>query len=234
MGHSKLANLRHGDFSNKVLDSACGVGFRYPGINGCSGLPILVRSPTAEGDTSEPMYLEALERQFSVCSLDGAVRLTNFDKHYWNVISICGPRDRKAVLPWAKSIYHACFDDVEDAVTEHYRAPRAEDIADIFGFVQQLDAQSPGAPLMIHCQQGIARSAAIAASLIYRSLPEAADRYARTVDLILKLRPQAKPNRLVLTLSLARFLPLPEAREAAEQILSDARILRNKFRPVQL
>jgi len=180
------------------------------------------------------MYIESLERQLSVCSFDGAARLIAFDKDYWHVISICGPLDRKAVLPRAKSIYYACFDDVEDPASEHYRAPREPDIAGIFSFVDQLDSRESGSPLMIHCQQGISRSAAIALSLIYRSLPDAGDRPRKAVDLLLRLRPQAKPNRLVLTFGLAQFLPLPEALRAVEQVLSDSRIRKNQFPPVEL
>lgn len=180
------------------------------------------------------MYLEALERQMSVCSFDGAVRLIAVDKDYWHVISICGPLDRKAVLPRAKSIYYACFDDVEDPASEHYRAPREPDIAGIFSFVDQLDSRESGSPLMIHCQQGISRSAAIALSLIYRSLPPTSRRTTKAVDLLLKLRPQAKPNRLVLTLGLVQFLPLSEAQQAVKQVLSDSRIQRNGFRSVEL
>lgn len=180
------------------------------------------------------MYLEALERQMSVCSFDGAVRLIAVDKDYWHVISICGPLDRKAVLPRAKSIYYACFDDVEDPASEHYRPPREPDIAGVLSFVDQLDSREPGSPLMIHCQQGISRSAAIALSLIYRSLPDAGDRPRKAVDLLLRLRPQARPNRLVLTLGLAQFLPLPEALRAVEQVVSDSRIQKNQFRSIEL
>ena len=157
------------------------------------------------------MYIQALGRQLSVCSFDGAARLVAVDKDYWHVISICGPRDRKAVLPRVKSIYYACFDDVEDSLSEHYCAPREGDITGIFRFIEELDSRTQGSPLMIHCQQGISRSAAIAMCLIYGNLPANGDRCSRTLDLLLKLRPQAKPNRLVLTLGLARILPLSEA-----------------------
>ncbi len=180
------------------------------------------------------MYIEALERQLSVCSFDGAARLTAFDKDYWHVVSICGPQERKAMLPRAKSIYYACFDDVEDALSERYCAPRETDVAGIFAFIDQLDSREPGSPLMIHCQQGISRSAAIALSLIYRGLPTVGDRPRRAIDLLLKLRPQAKPNRLVLTLGLAQFLPLPEAQREVAQLLSDSRIKNNQFRSVEL
>jgi predicted protein tyrosine phosphatase len=175
------------------------------------------------------MYLEALERQMSVCSFDGAARLTRLDKHYWNVVSICGPRDHKAVLPLAKTIYYACFDDVEDACSEIYRAPREADIAGIFAFIRSLDSGPPHEPLMVHCQQGISRSAAVALSFIYGHLPPTSDRLAIAVDLILELRPQVKPNRLVLALGLAQFLPPSEAHQITNRMLSDPRIQRNQF-----
>jgi predicted protein tyrosine phosphatase len=175
------------------------------------------------------VYVQPLKRQLSVCSFDGAARLTAFDKDYWHVISICGPLDHKAVLPRAKSIYYACFDDVENPMSEHHRAPREADIIGILDFLARLESKEPGAPLLIHCQQGISRSTAIAFILIFRSLPDAGDRTKRAVDLLLKLRPQAKPNRLILTLGLAQFLPPGEVTRVAEAVLSDPRIQKNQI-----
>lgn len=178
------------------------------------------------------MYLEALNRQIAVCSFEGAIRLMVLDKRYWNVVSIHGPRETKAHLPFAKAIHYACFDDVED---EHYaigHSATAEDVAGIFGFIRSLSAGPPLAPLLIHCAQGISRSAAVALSWIYGQLPPTPDRTVRAVDLLLELRPQAKPNRLVLALGLAQSMALPKARETAHWIVNEPRLKRNRF-PVQ-
>jgi len=52
----------------------------------------------------------------------------------------------------------------------------------------------------------------------------------KAVDLILELRPEAKPNRLVLTLGLAQFMAAPEARDVTERMMSEPRLARNRFR----
>src|SRR5262245_24625826 len=108
------------------------------------------------------MYLEALGRQIAICSFDGAARLVALDKGYWNVVSIHGPRDGKAQLPAAKAIHYACFDDVEDEPYAIGHAATAEDVVAIFGFIRSLSSGPPAAPLLVHCQQGISRSCAVA------------------------------------------------------------------------
>ncbi len=175
------------------------------------------------------MYLETLERQMAVCSFDGAARLLALDKGYWNVVSIYGPRQTKVHLPFAKAIYYACFDDVEDEHSESGRGATAEDVAGIFGFIRALGDGPPAAPLLIHCQQGISRSAAVALSWIYGQLPPTPDRAVKAIDLTLELRPEAKPNRLVLALGLAHFMPVPEARQLANWIVNEPRLKRNRF-----
>jgi predicted protein tyrosine phosphatase len=169
----------------------------------------------------------------AVCSFDGAERLITSDKGYWNVVSISGPREQKADLRYAKSIHYSCFDDVEDACSANYRSPRAADIADIFAFIRNLGSASPPAPLLIHCQQGISRSTAVALSWICGHLLPSGDRLVNAIDLILELRPQAKPNRLVLALGLAQFMAVHEARHLADRIVSEPRLARNRFQSPQ-
>jgi predicted protein tyrosine phosphatase len=82
---------------------------------------------------------------------------------------------------------------------------------------------------MIHCQQGISRSAAVALAWVYGHLPPTDDRPVRAIDLALELRPQSKPNRLVLALGLAQFMPLWEARKLAIRIVCEPRLDRNRF-----
>jgi len=179
------------------------------------------------------MLVEALGRQMAVCSFDGVTRLTRADKRYWNVISISGPQQQRADLRWAKSVYYSCFDDVEEEGSTLFRSPRATDIADIFGFIDSLGAGLPPPPLLIQCAQGISRSAAVALSWIYGHLPASSDRLVQAVDAVLGLRPQAKPNRLVLTLGLAQFVTTPEACDLAERMLKDPRLVRNRFNYVE-
>jgi predicted protein tyrosine phosphatase len=175
------------------------------------------------------MFIEALGQHVAVCSFEGATRLIRADKRYWNVVSICGPRDQKADFPLAKSIHHSYFDDVEDKHSPIYRSPQDTDIAAIFTFIRNLSATPPSQPLLIHCAQGISRSTAVALSWIYGNLPASDNRSARAIGLILELRPEAKPNRLVLTLGLTQFLGAEEARELAERMIAEPRLARNRF-----
>lgn len=169
----------------------------------------------------------------AVCSFDGATRLTSLDKGYWNIVSIHGPRERKASLPLAKTIHYSCFDDVEDEDSDHDRSPRADDITGIFDFIRGLASDPPPAPLLIHCQQGISRSTAVALSWLYGHLPASGARLVEAIELILELQPQAKPNRLVLALGLAKFMPVDEARQVANRIVSEPRLARNRFQSPQ-
>ncbi len=178
------------------------------------------------------MYIEALKRQMAVCSFDGAARLTGLDNGYWNVVSIHGPRERKADLPLAKTIHYSCFDDVEDEDSAVGRSPRGADIAEIFSFIGSLGS-GPSAPLMIHCQQGISRSTAVALSWLYGHLPSTDDRPVSAIDLTLELRPRARPNRLVLALGLAQFMALCEARRLAARIVAEPRLEQNRFQSFQ-
>ena len=185
--------------------------------------------PEEEETSSTTVYLEPLGRQMAVGSFEEVARFTSVDKGYWNIVSIHGPQEREARLPFARTIHYACFDDIEEEDSALGRSPRAEDIAAIFGFIRSLDCITPLPPLMIHCQQGISRSAAVALAWVYGHLPATGDRPMRAIDLTLELRPQAKPNRLVLALGLAQFLPLGEARNLAERIVCEPRLMRNRF-----
>ncbi|HTL55049.1 MAG TPA: hypothetical protein VL361_05185 [Candidatus Limnocylindrales bacterium] len=175
------------------------------------------------------MYIEAVGRQIAVCSFEGALRLTASDKRYWNVVSIGGPREEKSDLRLAKSFHYACFDDTEESCSTVYRSPRSADIAEIFDYIGNLGSGPPPPPLLIHCQQGISRSTAVALSWLYGQLPRLEDRVLTAIDVILQLRPQAKPNGLVLTLGLAQFVPLEEAQQLADRMLAEPRLARNRF-----
>ncbi len=165
----------------------------------------------------------------AVCSFDGAARLISSDKQFWNVVSISGPREQKPDLRRAKSVHCACFDDTEESGSSIYRSPRAADIAEIFAFIGSLGSGRPAPPLLVHCGQGISRSTAVALSWVYGQLPDSADRFVSAIDTIVQLRPEAKPNRLVLELGLAQFLPIPEAQRLANRMVSEPRLARNRF-----
>ena len=176
------------------------------------------------------MLIEPLGQQIAVCSLEEAARLTRADQGYWNVVSIRGSFDYKADLRWAKTIHHACFDDVEDECSAIYRSPRHADVADMFAYIRSLGVGPPRPPLLVHCAQGISRSTAVALSWIYGNLPPSEQRSVKAVDLILEVRPQARPNQLVLAFGLAQFMESSEARRLAHRMTSEPRFMRNQFR----
>jgi predicted protein tyrosine phosphatase len=175
------------------------------------------------------MLIEPLGQQIAVCSFEEAARLTNADKGFWNVVSIRGSFDPKADLRWAKTIHHARFDDVEDDCSIIYRSPRHADVADIFDYIRSLEAGPSPAPLLIHCALGISRSTAVALAWIYGNLPASDDRPVKAIDLLLELRPQAKPNRLVLTFGLAQCIAVDDAHELAQRLLADPRLEANRL-----
>jgi len=163
------------------------------------------------------MYVEAIGQQIAICSFDEAAELTVLDKNFWNVISIHGPQDRKAQLRLAKTVHYCCFDDVEEEAEDStfLRSPRAIDVAGIFDHIRSLGFGPPAPPLMIQCLKGISRSAAVALAWVYGQLPPTDDRAARSINLIQEVRPQARPNQLVLALGLAQFMEPAEARRLA-------------------
>ena len=166
----------------------------------------------------------------AVCSFDEAVRLTDLDRGYWSVVSIHGPRERRARLPHARTVHYPCLDDTEVEDSSVERCPRAADVAAAFSFIDRLSPGPPLAPLMIHCEMGLSRSPALALAWIYRQLPRNDARAARAIDLLLRLQPQAAPNRLVLRLGLAQRMALSEAQRLAASIVRDPRFQRNRFR----
>lgn len=56
-----------------------------------------------------------------------------------------------------------------------------------------------------------------------------AERAVKAIDLTLDLRPEAKPNRLVLALGLAHFMEVPMARQLAHWMVNEPRLKRNSF-----
>ncbi|MDA1274917.1 MAG: hypothetical protein O2960_12855 [Verrucomicrobia bacterium] len=174
------------------------------------------------------MYYELINQHLHVASREGARRVVAMDKDFWSVVSISGPSEPLNELPSAKRILRAVFDDTEIADESNALIPpRSEDLRSIFQFIDEV----PGAPLLIHCQVGISRSAAVALALICREIPKEEGFWDRAVDTLLDIRPQAKPNALVLRLGLELFMPLGEAGRHATNLINHPRLFANRFRP---
>lgn len=174
------------------------------------------------------MYIEELKRHLYVCSLPEYLELVKRDVDFWNVISIHEPELPRAPFRAVKKIHYAAFHDVENIdETESCRPARAADLAAMFRFVDSL----PGAPILIHCRAGLSRSTAVALSLIVRALVARGETNyaARAAEILLSVRPQARPNVLVLRLGLAQFLAPEAAEELAKQLVNHPQMMENRF-----
>jgi predicted protein tyrosine phosphatase len=174
------------------------------------------------------MYIAELKRHLYVCSLPEYLELVKRDKDFWNVVSIHEPELPRAPFRGVKKIHYAAFHDIENAdQLEICRPARAEDLAEIFRFVDSL----PGAPIIVHCRAGLSRSTAVALSLIVRGFVTEGrtDYAARAAEILLSLRPQARPNVLVLRLGLSQFLPADVAEELTKEFVNHPQMMENRF-----
>ncbi len=109
-----------------------------------------------------------------------------------HVISIYSPASRylgPPMLPDGRHL-HLRFDDT--LIEGLAGAPSAWIVRDVCDFVDALPAE---ARLVVHCQQGISRAPALALGIIARTLPP-----DRAVAALMRLRPMAIPNRLIVRL----------------------------------
>lgn len=175
------------------------------------------------------MIIECLNRHLAVCS---AVELPAFAKRdpgFWHSISIMEPARRLAPRECLRDVLSLRFDDAENLDTDEggITFVRPEQIAEAFGFADQ----RPGEPLLIQCWAGLSRSAALALGMISRGLYQSGEDsfMEEAVDLLLQIRPQARPNVLVLKLALETFLPADQADAAACELVNHPRLLANRF-----
>jgi predicted protein tyrosine phosphatase len=177
------------------------------------------------------MWFEEIGRHLTVTSQKEAYELIKADKNFWHVISIHAPNIPRPHFPGAKGVYHVAFDDIENhPVAGEGRCATARDLQDIFHFVDE----KPGQPLLVHCQMGISRSAAVAAVLIMRELRfdfiEEKGLIERTAELLVAIRPIACPNVLVLRLGLEQFLPLTDAERLTTALVNHPELFANRFK----
>lgn len=90
------------------------------------------------------------------------------------------------------------FDDINTPVNDpEYVLPTAEDIRKVIDFVPLISHS--GGNLLIHCQAGISRSAAVALTVF--ALLLGADKEEEALAYVLKVRPQARPNQWMVALA---------------------------------
>lgn len=183
------------------------------------------------------MFIEELNRHLAVSSIPELPRLLDFDKNFWNVVSIREPRVPKPeCLRNAKRYLEVFFEDREDQPDFPSRPPRSEDVTGMFEFV---DAH-PGEPVLVHCLAGLSRSPAFALGIIVRGiigpgwdkqnfqpLLESASK------LLLQIRRRSRPNGLLLQLCLEQFLPAAQSKELAAAFVNHPPLLENRIQQSQ-
>ncbi len=181
------------------------------------------------------MFIKELGRHLAVSSIPELERSLKMDAGFWNVISIREPAvPRPLALRYAKSVHEAIFEDREDVDPDiPCIPPRREHLAGIFRFV---DAH-PGQPVLVHCLAGLSRSPAVALALIVRGLLQKGTREgevrcmaAKAVNLLLEIRPQSRPNTLVLQAGLEQFLPADEAGHLVVDFVNHPVLFKNRFK----
>jgi len=179
------------------------------------------------------MYLEEIDRHLSVSSIPELEKSLKRDKGFWNIVSIREPNVRKPeFLCQARSYVEILCEDTERDDPEHSaRPPRAEDASTIFEFLDR----HPEEPVMVHCFAGLSRSTAVALAIIVKALMQRKANPAdlqtlipSAVDLLVRLRPQARPNLLFLRLYLENFLPADQAERLASALINHPVLLANR------
>lgn len=180
------------------------------------------------------MYIEELGRHLAVSSIPELERALKRDAGFWNVISIREPAvPRPAFVRFAKRVHEEIFEDRENIDPDLACAPpRREHLASIFRFV---DAH-PREPILVHCLAGLSRSPAVALALIVRALwAHGSDLGAlpklveQAVNLLLQIRPQSRPNALVLQVGLEQFLPADVAHQLMVELVNHPVLLKNRY-----
>jgi predicted protein tyrosine phosphatase len=178
------------------------------------------------GERGRAMFIEEINQHLQIGSQEEAIRLVRADAGLWSVVSIHGSYEERAKLGRTKRVHYARFDDTEDEEpTEFGRPARADDLARVFRFVESVGND----PLLVHCQVGISRSTAVALAALCRRLAGRAGFADLAVDLLLKVRPIARPNVLVLRLGLEQFLPAPQAATLAVALVNHPRLRANRY-----
>lgn len=174
------------------------------------------------------MFIDCLSRHLAVCSLAELPAVARRDPDFWHSISIMEPWRRLAPREGLRDVLSLRFDDAENLDTDEQGIVfvRPEQIAGAFDFTDQ----RWGEPILVQCWAGLSRSAALALGMIARGLflegEEAFEEQA--VALLLQIRPQARPNVLVLKLALETFIPSDRARNAACAMVQHPKLLANR------
>ena len=175
------------------------------------------------------MFLECLQREMAVCQHGEIEAFLADDPGRWHVVSIREPDHPEATLKDALKAHAVVFEDVLNSKGTHGHGPKATHLEGILRFVQN----SGQAPLLFQCWAGRSHSTAVALVVIVKSLwdqgMDGPELVRTAADILLKLRPVAIPNRLVLRLGLEEFLAHPLGQTLSKALVDEPRIRRNFF-----
>jgi predicted protein tyrosine phosphatase len=175
------------------------------------------------------MFIEYLNRHIAISSVKELPAVAKRDPGFWHSISIMEPWRKLAPRESLRDVLSLRFDDAENLDTDEAGITfvRPEQIAEAFYFADD----RWGEPLLIQCWAGLSRSAALALGMISRGLfLDGHESFTEeAVATLLKIRPEARPNVLVLRLALETFLPTDQAGAAACEMVNHPTLLANRF-----
>ena len=167
------------------------------------------------------MFIACLQRHLAVCALAELPAFTKRDQKFWNVISLLGPQSPSPTKVNFRDHYRAHFDDVCAAPSTNAESGGVVVSSPTMRGVLKFVDDRPGQPILVHCVAGISRSPAAVLVLLLRGLIAAGDAMPvqTSMETLLTIRPQARPNPLVLQTGLECFLSASEAKRLAERAM---------------
>jgi len=172
------------------------------------------------------MFIEELKRHLTVGSVHDIERLCQFDKDFWNVISLMSPSTPSRPPKGARRRIRLAFEDAENESEDGaWRVVCAADMARAFAFYRETEPE----PIAIHCQAGMSRSTALALAFITIGYVEQESCVDKAVQMLTAIRPKARPNARVLELGLCQKLDKDDARSLTISLLNRPVLYRNRF-----
>ena len=166
------------------------------------------------------MFIACIQRHLAVCSLAELPSFTKRDVKFWNVISLLGPQAQNPMRANFRDHYRAHFDDVCAAPSPHTDNGLVVSAQTMRGVLKFVD-ERPEQPILVHCVAGISRSPAAALVILLRGFLAAGESMPvqTAIEAILAIRPQARPNPLVLQTGLGCFVSEGEAAHITAQCM---------------
>lgn len=177
------------------------------------------------------MFVDCLERHLAVCAMRDLPRFAKHDPKFWNVISLLGPEAPTPPRTGFRDHHRAFFNDVRTDAGGAETGIKLVDQGTMRGILKFVDDR-PKQPILVHCVAGISRSPAVALVLLLRGMLNMGhgDPIPKAIDTLISIRPQARPNPLVLRAGLGAFLSQDKVEALVTRIMADSRMVREKGR----